>query len=68
METPERQPLVPAADVARLLSRHPGTVRADLREGRLPGVQIGRRWYMTGADLDALIASGRRPQLETRPA
>lgn len=54
-----RAPLVPLAEVARLLARHPGTVRQNFREGRLPGVQIGQRWYMTSEDLDALITARR---------
>lgn len=46
--------LVPAEEAAPRLHRHPITLRRDLREGRVPGVKIGGRWFLSSAALDRL--------------
>lgn len=48
--------LVPAEEAAPRLGRHPVTLRRDLRSGRVPGVRIGGRWFMSSTVLDRLTA------------
>jgi hypothetical protein len=48
--------LVPAEEAAPQLSRHPVTLRRNLRDGTVPGVKIGGRWYISSAVLDRLLA------------
>ncbi|MFI2102477.1 helix-turn-helix domain-containing protein [Isoptericola sp. NPDC019693] len=48
--------LIEADTVAALLHRHPVTVRKNLREGVIPGVKIGGRWYVSSRVLDRLLA------------
>lgn len=44
--------LVPANECAERLGRHPVTLRKDLRDGNVPGVRIGGRWFMSSEVLD----------------
>jgi hypothetical protein len=53
MNAPETR-LVPAAEAAQRLGRHPITLREDLRAGRVPGVRLGGRWFVSSATLDRL--------------
>jgi excisionase family DNA binding protein len=48
------------ADLAEALQVHEDTVRAMLARGELPGVQLGRRWYVRRAAFDALFAKAER--------
>jgi excisionase family DNA binding protein len=41
------------AGAAALLKVHPNTVRARVREGRMPGAKVGRDWRFLEADLVA---------------
>jgi excisionase family DNA binding protein len=41
------------AEAAALLKVHPNTVRARVREGRMPGAKVGRDWRFLEADLVA---------------
>lgn len=43
--------LLTAEETALVLALHPDTVRSWLRSGRLPGVRIGRAWYVRKSDL-----------------
>jgi excisionase family DNA binding protein len=53
-------------EAAELLQVHHQTVRNWLRQGRLPGVQIGRLWRISAAAVDELIRSGQAPQVTQR--
>lgn len=46
--------LIPAEKAAPRLGRHPITLRRDLRDGRIPGIKIGGRWFMSSSVLDQL--------------
>ena len=50
--------LVSAEEAAQILGLQVRTVRSYLREGRLPGVRIGKQYRISRADLDALTAGG----------
>jgi len=41
---------------AELLRVHPNTIRNWLRQGELPGKQIGRLWRISAAAVESLIA------------
>ena len=51
----ETNKMLRADEVARLVGLHPQTVRRLLRNGRLPGVRIGRVWLVHGDGLQALL-------------
>lgn len=42
-------------DLAELLGWNVGSVRHALLAGRLPGVKIGRRWFIRRADFDGML-------------
>lgn len=44
-----------AMEVAAALGTHPGHVRRLMRNGDLPAVKIGDRWYMPASELEALF-------------
>lgn len=48
--------LLSIMDVASVLKLSDETVRQHFRTGRLPGFQIGAKWYMRGGDLEKLAA------------
>jgi hypothetical protein len=48
--------LVPANEAAQRLCRHPVTLRRDLRDGTVPGIRIGSRWYVSSLVLQRLLA------------
>lgn len=50
--------LMSTTEAARRLARHPVTLRNDLREGRLPGILRGRRWFMSSTDVDRITLGG----------
>ncbi|MBB5791004.1 helix-turn-helix domain-containing protein [Jiangella mangrovi] len=57
--------LYSAEDVAELLGLHVRTVRAYVRDGRLPAVRIGKQYRIAPEDVDALTGgrtSAVRPQ------
>lgn len=60
------EPLIDAAQAARILKLHPVTVREMAGEGKLPGLKIGKVWRFRLSSLDAWIdsqlQSGRYPQ------
>lgn len=56
--------LIPAENCAAPLNRHPVTLRRNLREGTVPGIKIGGRWYISSHVLDELLA-GRDPRVTT---
>lgn len=37
------------------LGYDPGVIRRMLREGRLPGVKIGKRWYVPRKEFEKLL-------------
>lgn len=47
--------LLTVDELAILLRLHCDTVRRMLRQGRLPGVRIGKRWYSYRRDVEALL-------------
>ncbi len=56
----ERPQPLNAEEVAAELRLNPYTVRRMLERGDLPGVNLGGRWYIQRAALDALLAGERR--------
>jgi excisionase family DNA binding protein len=46
---------VKIATAAKLIDTSPSTVAAWLREGRLPGVKVGRSWRVRVSDLERLV-------------
>jgi excisionase family DNA binding protein len=51
------EPLLGAAQAARLLSVRPAWIYAAVREGRLPHVRLGRQVRFLRADLEAFVAA-----------
>lgn len=49
------EPLIDAAQAARILKLHPVTVREMAGEGKLPGLKIGKVWRFRLSSLDAWI-------------
>jgi len=63
--------LLTPEDVATRLKLAKNTVYIWLREGRLPGIRMGRTWRVRAEDLDAFVdagtatsASGTQPQVD----
>jgi excisionase family DNA binding protein len=55
-------------EVAQRLRRNEQTIRRYLREGRLHGIRMGRRWLITDADLQRFLWEQRvDPNEEERP-
>ncbi len=52
--------LLTCEEAAAYLRVHPRTVGRLLKEGRLPGVKVGRQWRLRRADLDAHLSGGAR--------
>jgi excisionase family DNA binding protein len=50
--------LYSAEEAAQVLGLQVRTVRSYLREGRLPGVRIGKQYRITRADLEAFTGGG----------
>lgn len=48
--------LVPVEQAAPRMGRHPITLRRDLREGNVPGIKVGGRWFMSSQVLDRITA------------
>ena len=61
--------LLTCEEAAAYLRVHPRTVGRLLKEGKLPGVKVGRQWRLRKADLDAHLggggaAAGRAPRAD----
>ncbi len=54
--------LYSAEEAAQILGLQPRTVRNYVRQGRLPGVRIGKQYRIARADLEAFTAGGRAPE------
>ena len=52
------EPVWNCIEAARFLRLHPKTVKRMARLGKIPGVQLGRRWFFRPSDLDGLLRSG----------
>lgn len=52
------QQLYSAEEAAEVLGLQVRTVRNYVREGRLPGVKVGKQYRITRADLDAFTGGG----------
>lgn len=46
--------LLTVEEVAELLQVHPDSVRRMMRQGRLPAVKVGWRWYVRRAEFLAM--------------
>ena len=55
-----RQEYLTVTDLAEALQVHDDTVRSMIARGELPGVQLGRRWYVRRAAFEALFAKAER--------
>ncbi|HYM81328.1 MAG TPA: TOBE domain-containing protein [Candidatus Limnocylindria bacterium] len=53
------------AQAAALLHVHPRRIRALARAGKLPGVQVGRKWLFPRPDLERLLATEKPPEPAT---
>ena len=53
--------LLTVEEVAELLQCHPDSVRRMMRQGRLPAVKVGWRWYVRRADFLAMTRVGVAP-------
>ncbi|MCZ7569887.1 MAG: helix-turn-helix domain-containing protein [Ardenticatenaceae bacterium] len=53
----QREDLMTVEEVADLLRMHLDSVRRLLRQGRSPGVRLGKHWWIRQADLEALLRS-----------
>ena len=51
--------LLTCEEAAAYLRVHPRTVGRRLKEGKLPGVKVGRQWRLRRADLDAYLRGER---------
>jgi excisionase family DNA binding protein len=61
METTGTGPaLMTCEEAADYLRLHERTVGRLLKQGRLPGVKVGRQWRLRRADLDAYLAGGEK--------
>ena len=49
------EPLIDAAEAARILKFHPVTVREMAGQGRLPGLKIGKVWRFRASSLDTWV-------------
>jgi excisionase family DNA binding protein len=56
---PLAEPLLTAADAAKLLAVRPGWVYAAVRAGNLPHVRLGRQVRFLRTDLEAFVAYHR---------
>ena len=52
------EPLLDAAEAARLLRIHPKTLQKLTRVGRVPAYRVGRFWRYRGSDLEMWLRSG----------
>ncbi len=52
------EPVWNCIEAARFLRLHAKTVKRMARLGKIPGCQLGRRWFFRPSDLDGLLRSG----------
>ena len=51
--------LLTVEEVSELLQVHPDSVRRMMRQGRLPAVKIGWRWYVRRAEFLAMTRADK---------
>ena len=51
--------LLTVEEVSELLQVHPDSVRRMMRQGRLPAVKIGLRWYVRRAEFLAMTRADK---------
>ena len=56
--------LIDCEEIAFRLKQSSRTVHRCFRARLLPGIQIGRKWYMRASDLDSFLARGIRASKE----
>ncbi len=44
-------------DVAKLLKKHPDTIRRLIRQKKIPARKIGGSWYITAETLEKLLTT-----------
>ena len=60
--------LLTVEEVAELLQCHPDSVRRMMRQGRLPAVKVGWRWYVRRAEFLAMTrAESVKGTVEVQP-
>ena len=64
--TPHTVSFVPAVDAAPVLRQHVVTLRRNLRNGRIPGVKVGGRWFVSSAVLDRILSDPADDPCESR--
>jgi excisionase family DNA binding protein len=59
-QPPEEQPQLfyTAEEVARLIRVSEQTIRAWIRDGKLPARRFGRNWRIPSADVQRILAEG----------
>jgi molybdate transport system regulatory protein len=53
---------IDVAQAAKLLHVHAKQVRSLARRGKLPGVQVGRRWLFPRHEIERLLRTGAAPK------
>ena len=53
---PHTVELVSAENAAPVLKLHVVTLRRNLRNGQIPGVKVGGRWFISSAVLDRILS------------
>lgn len=53
--------LLTVEEVSELLQVHPDSVRRMMRQGRLPAVKVGWRWYVRRAEFLAMTQGKVQP-------
>ena len=56
--TYEFEPLIDVEEGARLLGLHPKTVQQMARNGRIPGIRVGKFWRFRKSEIDRSLRSG----------
>ncbi len=51
--------MLDSANVAEAMGLHVRTVRRMMRDGTIPGVKIGRKWFISDAVLESMVNGGR---------
>lgn len=51
--------MLDSASVAKATGLHVRTVRRMMRDGTIPGVKIGRKWFISDAAFGAMVNGGK---------
>lgn len=51
--------MLDSASVSKATGLHVGTVRRMMRDGIIPGVKIGRKWFISDVVLESMVSGGQ---------